>query len=234
MVTPMSYRNFALPTFGALLVLFFFMLVIFLPFMIIGLIGRALSNFGLSWGSFIIFLFVSLIGSTINLPVWRSKVASAVQTVEYVYFFGMRYPVPTTSTRFMESVISINFGGAIMPVLLSVYLLLMNPQAVVPSLAAIPIVSAILYFAAKPVRGVGIVTPLFIPPIVAAIVGIILGGFHSPVVAYVAGTIGCIVGADLLHLGSLDDMGAVNLSIGGAGTFDGIFLTGLLAALLAF
>lgn len=230
----MSYRNFALPTFGALLVLFFFIVVIFLPFMIIGLIGRALSNFGLSWGSFIAFLFVSLIGSTINVPLWRSKVASAVQTVEYVYFFGMRYPVPQTRTRLMESVISINFGGAIMPVLLSIYLLLMNPQATLSSLVAIPIVSAILYFAAKPVRGVGIVTPMFIPPIVAAIVGILLGGSHATVVAYVAGTVGCIIGADLLHLRSFGDMGAVNLSIGGAGTFDGIFLTGLLAALLAF
>ena len=55
----------------------------------------------------------------------------------------------------------------------------------------------------------------------------------SPAVAYVSGTLGTLVGADLLHLKDIRRMGAPIASIGGAGTFDGIFLTGIMAVLLA-
>ena len=40
-------------------------------------------------------------------------------------------------------------------------------------------------------------------------------------------------GADLLNLDKIQGLGAPIASIGGAGTFDGVFLTGILAALLA-
>jgi uncharacterized membrane protein len=51
--------------------------------------------------------------------------------------------------------------------------------------------------------------------------------------AYVAGTMGTLVGGDLLNLRRVRDLDAPVLSIGGAGTFDGIFVTGIVAVLLA-
>jgi uncharacterized membrane protein len=45
--------------------------------------------------------------------------------------------------------------------------------------------------------------------------------------------VGTLVGADLLNLGRLRGVGAPVASIGGAGTFDGIFVTGIVAVLLA-
>ncbi|MBW2109628.1 MAG: DUF1614 domain-containing protein, partial [Deltaproteobacteria bacterium] len=54
-----------------------------------------------------------------------------------------------------------------------------------------------------------------------------------PVVAYISGTLGTLIGADLLNLRKIYDLGAPVASIGGAGTFDGIFLNGLLAVLLS-
>jgi uncharacterized membrane protein len=42
-----------------------------------------------------------------------------------------------------------------------------------------------------------------------------------------------LIGADLLNLRKLQGLGAPIVSIGGAGTFDGIFVTGLMAVLLA-
>lgn len=42
-----------------------------------------------------------------------------------------------------------------------------------------------------------------------------------------------LIGADLLNLGAVRGLGAPVASIGGAGTFDGIFVTGILAVLLA-
>ena len=52
-------------------------------------------------------------------------------------------------------------------------------------------------------------------------------------VAYVAGTLGTLTGADVLNLPRVRSLGAPVVSIGGAGTFDGVFLTGLAAVLLA-
>jgi uncharacterized membrane protein len=49
----------------------------------------------------------------------------------------------------------------------------------------------------------------------------------------VGGTMGTLIGADILNLDKISSLGAPVASIGGAGTFDGIFLTGILAVLVA-
>jgi uncharacterized membrane protein len=95
------------------------------------------------------------------------------------------------------------------------------------------IVSAVVYYLAEPIQGMGIAVPIFIPPIVSAIVGMLLSRPHAPSVAYAAGCLGTLIGADVLNLGRLGQLGASIASIGGAGTFDGVFLTGILAVLLA-
>ncbi|HTW95115.1 MAG TPA: DUF1614 domain-containing protein, partial [Tepidisphaeraceae bacterium] len=55
---------------------------------------------------------------------------------------------------------------------------------------------------------------------------------RAPPLAYIAGTMGTLIGADLLNLGHIYGLGARVASIGGAGTFDGVFLTGIIAVLL--
>ena len=44
---------------------------------------------------------------------------------------------------------------------------------------------------------------------------------------------GTLIGADLTNLHRISGLGAQVASIGGAGTFDGIFLSGILAVILA-
>ncbi|HZC46731.1 MAG TPA: DUF1614 domain-containing protein, partial [Candidatus Acidoferrum sp.] len=125
-------------------------------------------------------------------------------------------------------------GGAIVPVLISVYLLMQMPTIIVPALIGVAIVAAIVHRFAIPVPGMGIATPMLIPPIVAALCGYFLGSpNHRDAVAFISGVIGTLIGADLLNLRNLRDLGAPVASIGGAGTFDGIFLTGIVAVLLA-
>jgi len=51
--------------------------------------------------------------------------------------------------------------------------------------------------------------------------------------AYIAGSLGTLIGADLLNLDKVRGLGAPVASIGGAGKFDGIFLTGIVAVLFA-
>ncbi|MDR9481040.1 MAG: DUF1614 domain-containing protein, partial [Spiribacter sp.] len=42
-----------------------------------------------------------------------------------------------------------------------------------------------------------------------------------------------LLGADLMRLGNVRGLGSPIASIGGAGTFDGVFITGIVAVLLA-
>jgi uncharacterized membrane protein len=51
--------------------------------------------------------------------------------------------------------------------------------------------------------------------------------------AFISGTMGVLIGADLLHLDDIRKMGTPVASIGGAGSFDGIFISGIVAVLLA-
>jgi uncharacterized membrane protein len=100
-------------------------------------------------------------------------------------------------------------------------------------MVATGLVALVTHQVARPIPGVGIAVPLFIPPLVAAAAAMLLSSNLAPPIAYVAGTMGTLIGADLLNLGRLKELRAPMVSIGGAGTFDGIFLTGIIAALLA-
>jgi uncharacterized membrane protein len=134
-------------------------------------------------------------------------------------------PVPPTQ-------LALNVGGAIVPTVLSIYLAVRN-RIVLEALIGTALVAAVVHYLAEPVQGMGIKVPVLIPPILSAIVAMILSREHAAPVAYVAGCMGTLVGADLMNLGLLGNLGAEMASIGGAGTFDGVFLTGILAVLLA-
>ncbi len=128
--------------------------------------------------------------------------------------------------------VAVNVGGALIPSALAGYLVV-HDRIWLRALIAVAVVSVLVWLVARPVWGVGIVAPTFIPPIVAALAAIVIGGHAIAALAYVGGTVGTLVGADLVNLGRIRDLGAPLASIGGAGTFDGIFLTGILAVLLA-
>jgi uncharacterized membrane protein len=178
-------------------------------------------------------LLVSLVGSCINIPITRVA-GGQPHPAEVVRSFGIRYRVPTRYAT-DSTIVAVNVGGAIVPVLISIYLLMQMPSIVLPALIGVAIVTAIVHRFAIPVPGMGIATPMLIPPIVAALCGYFLGSsqHHRDAVAFISGVIGTLIGADLLNLRNLRDLGAPVASIGGAGTFDGIFLTGIVAVLLA-
>jgi uncharacterized membrane protein len=64
-------------------------------------------------------------------------------------------------------------------------------------------------------------------------VSCIVAWAEAPPVAYVSGSLGTLIGADLMNLDKIKGLGTPVVSIGGAGTFDGIFVTGLFAVILA-
>jgi uncharacterized membrane protein len=79
----------------------------------------------------------------------------------------------------------------------------------------------------------GIALPIFVPVAVTAVVALLLSYANAAPLAYISGSLGTLIGADLLNLPEVNGLGAPVASIGGAGTFDGIFLIGILAVLLA-
>ena len=185
---------------------------------------------GVSSGTAFFLLFGSLLGSYVNIPIAKLG-AETMATEREVTYFGMRYIVPAL-TNSPEVILAVNVGGAVIPTLLSIYLLSKNGLWG-RGLIATAIIAAICHALAQPIRGVGIGLPIFVAPIAAALVALLVDWRYAAPLAYAGGSLGVLIGADLLNLDKLQGLGAPVLSIGGAGTFDGIFVTGMMAVLLA-
>jgi uncharacterized membrane protein len=210
------------------LILFAVILVLLFALVQIGLLHIAAEKLGISFSQVLFALFVSLLGSVINLPLFTLPLTADTPPPPYTgWLLGSYQPRPD------RVIIAINLGGAIMPVLFSLYLLTRVELGVLPLVLSVIIVSTISYLLSRPIPGLGIAMPVFIPPMAAAVCALLFAPAHSPSLAYISGTFGVIIGADILRLKQVQRIGAAVVSIGGAGTFDGIFLTGIVAVLLA-
>lgn len=174
-------------------------------------------------------LLLTLLGSFVNIPVAQLPPEQMAPAGE-VESSGMHYIIPE-SPGVPGTIIAVNVGGALIPTFVSFYLLIKN-RLYVRGLLGVAVVAAVVHLLARPVKGLGISVPVFIPPLVSAGVALILSWRRAPPLAYIAGSLGTLLGADLLNLYRVQGLGAPVASIGGAGTFDGVFLSGILAVLL--
>jgi len=127
----------------------------------------------------------------------------------------------------------LNVGGALIPVSFSLYLITLHSINPLHLITAILFVAFISYSFSRPIKGLGIGIPVFIAPVSAALSALMLNPEQSAPLAYICGTLGVLIGADLFRLKDIKQMGVPTAAIGGAGTFDGIFFTGIIAVLLA-
>jgi uncharacterized membrane protein len=215
------------PWFFAILIGLFLALVALIE---VGILRYAFMRLGLSSRVAVIVLLACLLGSYVNIPV-ATLPERQILSGQEVEFFGMRYAVPVV-IDWPGTVIAINVGGALIPILVSLYLLAKH-RLWGPGILATACVAAVCYSLAHPVPGLGIALPTLVPGIAAAIVALLLSRPYGAPLAYIAGSLGTLIGADLLNLGLVQGLGAPVASIGGAGTFDGIFVTAILAALIA-
>jgi len=216
-------------------ILLFLFICLFLLFFLFGLVkfglfALAFDRLGLPPEQLFSLLFLCIVGSMINIPIRRVRVDHEPREMEVVSFYGLRFRPPPWRQR--EMILAVNVGGAVIPTLLSIYLLT-HTGTPWRMLLAIAVVSFIVHKIARPVPGLGIATPMFVPPLAAALTALIINPHWATPTAYVAGTLGTLIGADVLNLHRIKQLNAPVASIGGAGTFDGIFLTGILAVLLA-
>jgi uncharacterized membrane protein len=216
------------PGFFSILVGLF--VVLFVVLLVFRALRHAYVSLGLSPSAAMLLLFGSLIGSYFNIPV-AVLPPEQLESDKVIDFFGMQYMVPTVESL-AGTVIAVNVGGAVIPTIMSLYLLVTR-QLWVQGAIATAIVALVLHWLAHPVPGIGIAVPVFFPAIVTAVVALLLSRGNAAPLAYIAGSMGTLIGADLTNLDKVAGLGAPVASIGGAGTFDGIFLTGIVAVLLA-
>ncbi len=213
------------------LLLFILALAFLISFVQIGLISIAFDKLGLSPESAYLLLLCTLVGSLINLPLFSLTADSSVpsrlppERARWPFF-----NLPAVTGKVM---ITANVGGAVVPVAFSLYLIAHNPLNPWQIAIAVAAVVIIAHISSRPIPGIGIGIPMLIAPVAAALIATMLDPQQRAPLAYIGGTLGVLVGADLLRLKDIRKLGVPIASIGGAGSFDGVFVTGLLAVLLA-
>jgi uncharacterized membrane protein len=205
------------------------LLVVLIAMLEVGIIESAYQRLGMSHRAVTLLLLLSIFGSYINIPI--ATISSAHVVVHHHHIYNLSY-VPAMMSGRDGTLVAINLGGAVIPVLLSIYLL-MRLGGAIPALISTVLVALVVHHFSRIIPGAGIAVPTFIPGVTAAILAILLTREQRPAVAYVAGTIGCLIGADVLNLPLIARLNAPVAAIGGAGTFDGIFVSGIIAVLLA-
>jgi uncharacterized membrane protein len=191
----------------------------------------AFGKLGLSAQSAYLLLLTTLVGSLLNLPLF---------TIDSDFSGDSKMPAEMLAwaqrRQFMrpgKTMILVNAGGCIVPVAFSGYLFITNVISLFQAIVCIAVVSAVAYGVSRPVRGLGIGMPILFAPLAAATIAYMLAGENAAPLAYIGGTMGVLIGADLLRFKDIRRLGTPFASIGGAGSFDGIFISGLLAVLLA-
>jgi len=215
------------------------LLVIVVPLLFLGFVGKAFTSLvGLSWLTATALVILILLCSLVNIPVWKIR----RETIRMPHNETPDAFTPNEEGGALETTIAVNLGGAIIPFAMACYLLY-RASAVMSGntlhfqvLAATLIVAAMAYVTTRAMVGVGIRAPLFVPGLTALLCGILLsGGFglSAGVIAFVSGTLGTLLGADIAHLPHVGDLEVPQVSIGGAGTFGAIFIGCILSALIA-
>ncbi len=194
-----------------------------------GLLTVAFEKLDLSSDSAYLLFITILAGSLINLPLFSMK--SEPPNLEELppqlreLYRGMPYTGKT--------VIMANVGGCVVPAAFCFYLLAHHPLNILYVVLAVAAVTLLSFKISRRVPGIGMGMPILLAPILAALVSVALDPANAAPMAFISGTLGVLIGADLLHLKDIRKMGTPFASIGGAGSFDGIFISGLVAVLLA-
>jgi len=227
------------PQFGCLCLVLALCSLCIVPFLILDFMEQALRNLHITGPAATLITFGIIIGSLINLPLYRVNRHEQQPVMRGYMVPGLGWvPLPRDE---QQTIVAVNVGGCLIPAALAIYearIVTDVPQARVALLVAVVINIAVCFWLARPIRGVGIAIPAFLPPLLA--IGsdwVLLGSdptseLRAPV-AFIAGVAGPLVGADLLNLRRFESLHTGILSIGGAGTFDGIVISSLMAAFFA-
>ncbi|NMB79221.1 MAG: DUF1614 domain-containing protein [Methanomicrobiales archaeon] len=230
-------------TVGALsvvaLIILVVVIILLIPLLFLGLIGAAFTRLGFSWISALAMVLLILLGSAVNIPVYTIK-RDMIRIDSGGEGFGDSF-VQRSARGVWETVVSINVGGAILPVCVAAYLLytalpLTGNSIFLPLFAGILIVAVFTGVSTRALPGIGLQVPILMPALVALLVALLLAGgagIPAAVSAFVSGTIGVLVGGNISQIPKIRDLELPAWSIGGTGTFGSVLICCILPALLA-
>ncbi|NWF61116.1 MAG: DUF1614 domain-containing protein [Fischerella sp.] len=214
--------------------LLFLLLLLLVPFLwfilAVDVVKIAVAKLGFSPSIAFILLTLVILGSTINIPLYRTQSTVAVADNFVDLWLKEFWGIPLRKVQ-RSTVVALNVGGGLIPVLLALYQFTQGNALAILLVTAI--VTAVSYYASRVVPGIGIQMNPLLAPLTAAVSAMLIVPVHAAPVAFAGGILGTLIGADLLHLKDIIAKSSGVLSIGGAGVFDGIALCGLFALLLS-
>ena len=238
-----QYTGGIIPALIFLVALFF--LFVFLP---VSIVAEAFSRLGLTPAQGVLMLIAIVAGRAVNIPVYTSERLVVVHGPRSVRL-GMDEagrPVrieEESGNELKKQVFALNVGGFIMPLLLSFTFLVrqhmvFQADGVYPWIAFVMVmVAGGCYALAKPDPFTGVRIPLVLPALITFVcVYFFVPEPFRPVAAYVAGTMGAVLGGNVVPLlfpRFRNRVGTPMVSIGGPGIFGGVFVAGILSVLLA-
>jgi uncharacterized membrane protein len=225
-----------------LIILLIALVIILIPLLILGIIGAAFTRLGFSWIAALAVVLLMLLGSFVNIPVYRIRRDMVrVSQSESTVFDECVPCAPCASGQVWDTTISINFGGAVIPVCVSLYMmyqaiLITGTSLFFPVCAGITVVSIITFISTRLVTHAGIQVPLLIPGFTALLAGLLFAGgtgLTAAVTAFVGGVTGVLLGGNIANLYRIKDLEVPEVSFGGAGSFGSLFICCMLPALIA-
>ena len=215
------------------------LVIILIPLLILGIIGAAFTRLGFSWIAALAVVLLMLFGSFVTIPVYRIRRDMIRVSHNEASVFDVC--VPCASAQVWDTTISLNLGGAVIPVCVSLYMvyraiLITGTSLVFTVCAGITMVAIITFVSTRLVTCAGIQVPLLIPGLTALLAGLLLAGgtgLTAAVTAFVSGVTGVLLGGNVANLYRIKDLEVPEISIGGAGTFGSIFICCMLPALIA-
>lgn len=234
--------NFRRISAGSLSVLAIVLLIgivlLLIPLLVLGIIGAAFTRLGLSWVAALALVLLMMAGSFVDIPLYHVKRdlvrSTPIDANGYGFASSARSPV-------WETELSVNLGGAIVPLCIAAYLIFravpVTGTGLLISIAACSaMVLAITFVSTKQIAWIGIRVPALIPALTALLAGVLLSGgvgLVAAVTAVAGGVFGTLSGGNLAFLPRVRELEIPSVSIGGSGTFGSVFLCCVLPALIA-
>jgi len=228
----------SLPVF--VLIALIVLIVLIVPLLILGLIGAAFSRLGFSWIEAVAVIILMFLGSFVDIPVWTFRRREDHTATGTPAVFDAFTGEPVLNER-LNTELSVNLGGAVIPLLVSGFLLfdvqrLTGESLLLQAGIALIFVALVTRVFSAIIPGYGIRAPLLVPAVSALALGLLAAGgtgLSAAVVAFAGGTAGILLGAGIFTIPTIKNSSLSRVSIGGAGMFGAVFLCGLLATLIA-
>ena len=183
-------------------------------------------------------LILTLAGSTIEIPVTKIRTKKPEHLnrdallLDEMYGVSVLQEVAHEKRRIFDTIITLNLGGFIIPLLMVLYLLLTQPDTTAFEIMLIIVLFVSLF--AEMVSGVGIVVPDYFG-LISIPFALILSPHNAAAVIFVSSTGGILIGiiAALLTFNK-EKKGSAYINLGGAGSFKAIYVTALIASLISY